>query len=145
MAMFSLGNLLRFLLTVGLCLLQTPTALAFVVPSSQSVGKAASSHHDHNSSPSSLNLFGKKTVPEKSVTNAKAIKKAPIQKTTNKKLAQGRYTNKPKSTNFERQKQEWNLSLALLYMTPWKNPNSIFVYLFGILYVLGKISEARGQ
>lgn len=145
MAMFSLGSLLRFLLTVGLCLLQTPTALAFVVPSSQSVGKAASSNNDYNSSPSSLNLFGKKTVPEKSVAKAKGIKKAPIQKTTNKKLSQGRYTNKPKSTNFERQKQEWNLSLALLYMTPWKNPNSIFVYLFGILYVLGKISEARGQ
>ena len=37
------------------------------------------------------------------------------------------------------------LQLVLLYMTPWRNPNSIFVYLFLILYVLGKMSEARMQ
>jgi len=35
------------------------------------------------------------------------------------------------------------LDLILLYMTPWRNPNSIFVYLFAIIYVLGKISESR--
>ena len=33
--------------------------------------------------------------------------------------------------------------LVLLYMTPWRNPNSIFVYLFGILYALGKYSEVH--
>jgi hypothetical protein len=33
--------------------------------------------------------------------------------------------------------------LFLLYMTPWRNPNSIFVYLFGIVYLLGKYSEAN--
>jgi hypothetical protein len=27
-------------------------------------------------------------------------------------------------------------------MTPWRNPNSIFVYLFVIIIVLGKIKEA---
>lgn len=35
------------------------------------------------------------------------------------------------------------LTLFLTYMTPWRNPNSIFVYMFITLYVLGTISEAR--
>mmetsp|Transcript_13606 Transcript_13606/g.17834 ORF Transcript_13606/g.17834 Transcript_13606/m.17834 type:complete len:119 (+) Transcript_13606:43-399(+) len=35
------------------------------------------------------------------------------------------------------------LKMLFLYMTPWKNPNSIFVYMFVGLYWLGKISEAR--
>lgn len=33
--------------------------------------------------------------------------------------------------------------LVVLYMTPWKNPNSIFVYMFAVVYALGKMSEAR--
>ena len=37
------------------------------------------------------------------------------------------------------------LQLVLLYMTPWVNPNSIFVYLFAILYALGKYSEAKSM
>mmetsp|Transcript_22036 Transcript_22036/g.28527 ORF Transcript_22036/g.28527 Transcript_22036/m.28527 type:complete len:125 (-) Transcript_22036:228-602(-) len=51
----------------------------------------------------------------------------------------------PSKEPFDREKQDWNLGLVLQYMTPWKNPNSIFVYMFGTLYVLGKISEARSQ
>jgi len=35
------------------------------------------------------------------------------------------------------------LELLLLYMTPWKNPNSIFVYMIIILFLLGKYSEAN--
>eukprot|EP00977_Amphora_coffeiformis_P008490 scaffold1923_cov160-Amphora_coffeaeformis.AAC.2 len=35
------------------------------------------------------------------------------------------------------------LQLFLVYMTPWRNPNSIFVYLLIILYALGKYSEAQ--
>ena len=35
------------------------------------------------------------------------------------------------------------LDLIILYMTPWRNPNSIFVYLFVILFALGKYSEAQ--
>mmetsp|Transcript_8537 Transcript_8537/g.17811 ORF Transcript_8537/g.17811 Transcript_8537/m.17811 type:complete len:133 (+) Transcript_8537:78-476(+) len=35
------------------------------------------------------------------------------------------------------------LELVLLYMTPWRNPNSIFLYMFGALYFLGKYSEAH--
>lgn len=38
--------------------------------------------------------------------------------------------------------QKWNFSLFLVYMTPWRNPNSIFVYMFLILYCLGKYSES---
>lgn len=53
-----------------------------------------------------------------------------------------------KKKNNEREIQEKikmtdPVQLLLLYMTPWKNPNSIFVYLFALLYALGKISEAR--
>ena len=35
------------------------------------------------------------------------------------------------------------LKLFLTYATPWRNPNSIFVYLFLIVYILGSISEAK--
>ena len=35
------------------------------------------------------------------------------------------------------------VELVILYMTPWRNPNSIFVYMFGALYFLGKYSEAK--
>ena len=40
-------------------------------------------------------------------------------------------------------KQKWDFSLFLTYMTPWINPNSVFVYLFLTLYALGKYSEAH--
>ena len=40
-------------------------------------------------------------------------------------------------------KQDWDFGLFLVYMTPWKNPNSIFVYLFLTLYLLGEYSEAH--
>ena len=42
----------------------------------------------------------------------------------------------------EREKIE-GLDLVLLYLTPWKNPNSIFVYMLLILYALGKYSESQ--
>ena len=43
----------------------------------------------------------------------------------------------------EPEREENNaLQLVVLYMTPWRNPNSIFVYLFAGLYFLGKYSEA---
>jgi hypothetical protein len=35
------------------------------------------------------------------------------------------------------------IGLFFLYMTPWKNPNSIFVYMLVTLYFLGKYSEAH--
>lgn len=41
--------------------------------------------------------------------------------------------------------QPRGLGLVLLFMTPWRNPNSIFVYMFGILYVLGKYGEMKSS
>lgn len=35
------------------------------------------------------------------------------------------------------------LSMFLAYATPWRNPNSIFVYLILIVYLLGTYSEAQ--
>ncbi|CAB9508940.1 expressed unknown protein [Seminavis robusta] len=35
------------------------------------------------------------------------------------------------------------LELFVAYATPWRNPNSIFVYMFVALYALGKYSEAK--
>ena len=35
------------------------------------------------------------------------------------------------------------LKLFLAYATPWRNPNSIFVYLFLAVYLLGSYSEAK--
>ena len=44
-----------------------------------------------------------------------------------------------------REKQTNPLELLITYMTPWRNPNSIFVYLFLGVYLLGKYSEATLQ
>lgn len=41
------------------------------------------------------------------------------------------------------EKKSRGLGLILVYMTPWLNPNSIFVYLFLTVYLLGKYSEAH--
>lgn len=49
---------------------------------------------------------------------------------------------KDKSMPDQKKKNEWDLGLLLVFMTPWRNPNSIFVYMFLILYGLGKMSEA---
>jgi len=35
------------------------------------------------------------------------------------------------------------IGLIFVYMTPWLNPNSIFVYLFLTVYLLGKYSESH--
>ncbi|KAL3941122.1 MAG: hypothetical protein SGBAC_004461 [Bacillariaceae sp.] len=35
------------------------------------------------------------------------------------------------------------LKLFITYMTPWLNPNSIFVYMFAVVIALGKYSEAH--
>lgn len=43
----------------------------------------------------------------------------------------------------KRERVESPLELFVLYATPWRNPNSIFVYLFLIVYALGKYSEAH--
>lgn len=35
------------------------------------------------------------------------------------------------------------LELFLAYATPWRNPNSIFVYMLLTLYILGSITESQ--
>lgn len=42
-----------------------------------------------------------------------------------------------------RKKMDWNLGLVFVYMNPVRNPNSIFAYMFLVLYVLGKYSESH--
>jgi hypothetical protein len=59
------------------------------------------------------------------------------------KLAAKKTGNKKKED--DKVKQEWDASLLIQYMTPWKNPNSIFVYMIGLLYLLGKYSEANSR
>ena len=43
----------------------------------------------------------------------------------------------------EKEKSSSALDLITLYMTPWRNPNSIFVYMLILLFALGKYSEAQ--
>jgi hypothetical protein len=42
-----------------------------------------------------------------------------------------------------KKEMEWDFGLVLLFMNPLRNPNSIFVYMFLILFVLGKYSETH--
>jgi hypothetical protein len=51
--------------------------------------------------------------------------------------------NKKKTEEDDKIKQEWDAALLIQFMTPWKNPNSIFVYMIGLLYLLGKYSESH--
>jgi hypothetical protein len=50
---------------------------------------------------------------------------------------------KKKTEEDDKIQQEWDAALLITFMTPWKNPNSIFVYMFGLLYLLGKYSESH--
>ena len=45
----------------------------------------------------------------------------------------------------EEREQPRGLGLVLLFMTPWRNPNSIFVYMLVIVYGLGKYSELKAS
>jgi hypothetical protein len=45
----------------------------------------------------------------------------------------------------EKAQQAWDWKLILVYMTPWRNPNSIFVYMFALIYALGKYSESHNM
>jgi hypothetical protein len=63
--------------------------------------------------------------------------------TSSTKLAAKKTGSKKKED--DKVKQEWDASLLIQFMTPWKNPNSIFVYMIGLLYLLGKYSEAHSR
>ena len=45
----------------------------------------------------------------------------------------------------EEREQPRGLGLVLLFMTPWRNPNSIFVYMLLIVYGLGTYSELKAS
>mmetsp|Transcript_29511 Transcript_29511/g.34211 ORF Transcript_29511/g.34211 Transcript_29511/m.34211 type:complete len:133 (-) Transcript_29511:149-547(-) len=62
----------------------------------------------------------------------------------NKNTSAAAASNKKKNVKkVEEKESPKGLSLVLVYMTPWRNPNSIFVYMFGLLYALGKYSESH--
>jgi len=69
-----------------------------------------------------------------SFTSLNAIK----QKNTDKTIISKKETGTKNEMD-----QPRGLALVFYYMLPWRNPNSIFVYMFGTVYVLGKISEAK--
>ena len=89
----------------------------------------------------STSSFQQKTMPVDSASSSSTslfqAKKVPstVIKTKGKKTLKSK--KEP-----EKEKQN-GLSLVLTYMTPWRNPNSIFVYMFGLLYALGKYSESH--
>ena len=35
------------------------------------------------------------------------------------------------------------LELFILFMTPWRNPNSIFIYMLLIINILGRMQESQ--
>mmetsp|Transcript_17802 Transcript_17802/g.43961 ORF Transcript_17802/g.43961 Transcript_17802/m.43961 type:complete len:121 (+) Transcript_17802:1460-1822(+) len=53
------------------------------------------------------------------------------------------YKKKEPAKKPEEKEQTPPLKLLIAYMTPWRNPNSIFVYLFLLVYILGSYSEAK--
>ncbi len=60
---------------------------------------------------------------------------------SNSKVTNKKSVGKKKADDDKESTKSPNLILA--YMTPWRNPNSIFVYMFGLLYALGKYSESH--
>ena len=52
---------------------------------------------------------------------------------------------KKKIVEEEEREQPRGLGLVLLFMTPWRNPNSIFVYMLLIVYGLGTYSELKAS
>lgn len=72
------------------------------------------------------------STPKKSVVNS--ISK----KTTNKKSKTTKSISdyKPAKADID-----WS-KIILAFLTPWRNPNSIFLYLLIIVSVLGKMNES---
>lgn len=50
--------------------------------------------------------------------------------------------NDKEKTGNETKKKLDPLELFILFMTPWRNPNSIFIYMLIILNILGKMNES---
>lgn len=61
-----------------------------------------------------------------------------------KKLKNSNNKNEKRKSAASKREQvtdPWELFIA--YATPWRNPNSIFVYMLLTLYILGSITEAQ--
>jgi hypothetical protein len=50
---------------------------------------------------------------------------------------------KPTNTEEEKKQVVDPLELFILFMTPWRNPNSIFVYMLIIINILGRMQESQ--
>ena len=83
---------------------------------------------------------GIKNVQKKS--NTKGTTKKVITKNTTKKVTKS--TNKTKIGSPPKADIDWPTIIAG-FLTPWRNPNSIFLYMLIILTVLGKYNEAKLQ
>jgi hypothetical protein len=55
----------------------------------------------------------------------------------------GKQDKKPTDSKVDPSTEIDGFRMFLAYATPWRNPNSIFVYLFLIIFLLGKYSEAK--
>ena len=64
---------------------------------------------------------------------------------SNSKFSKSTLLNAKKGNNLAETESEPPSALGLLvtYMTPWRNPNSIFVYMLLLLVALGKYSETH--
>ena len=86
--------------------------------------------------PQPMNLVGK--APAVSVTTTTMnTRTTTTTSTTNTRLSLAK-----KSEN-EPQEKNSPIKLFFIYLNPFLNPNSIFVYMFSIVYFLGKYSESK--
>lgn len=51
--------------------------------------------------------------------------------------------NKGSGTEEEKKQVVDPLELFILFMTPWRNPNSIFLYMLIIINILGRMQESK--
>ena len=63
--------------------------------------------------------------------------------TTTTTLLEAKKNTKKSPAGSEEKESPSALTMLIAYMTPWRNPNSIFVYMLLTLYALGKYSESQ--
>jgi len=93
---------------------------------------------------------GKKVVAKKVVAKKVVAKKVVAKKVVGKKIV-GKKTGpgkkiaaKKKGAETEKVQMKVGPELILLFLNPLKNPNSLALYAFGLIYWLGKVKETRG-
>mmetsp|Transcript_26913 Transcript_26913/g.53765 ORF Transcript_26913/g.53765 Transcript_26913/m.53765 type:complete len:153 (-) Transcript_26913:256-714(-) len=84
---------------------------------------------------------GRKAAPGKKVVGKKVVGKKIVGKKTGpgKKVAAQK-----KGADTEKVQMKVGPELILLFLNPLKNPNSLALYAFGLIYWLGKVKETRG-